>query len=299
MRPFKYRLRTCFLVLCLMLCMFCQSFYGLETLDVNDADVCNEINANSNKIEAVSTHVAAITNETVIDHPSVKPNMVELSRTKQEVLLETPPIKTETVEVSEDLVSEEKQFEERIPTDWHADFINMVRKLDGMGTYCFGSKADVSDYENMTAYLNGSLDKENIELALDCSGFIQLVYWLWTGTYDESLASTYMISRNCDVIEMDELKPGDLGMIFADGTYYETPDGEIFYEYESVKWWAADDETRNIDDVTAHVNHVGIFLGCDDEGNMIWAHCNKKTGNITINNHQGFTCYYRVNPITE
>ena len=103
-----------------------------------------------------------------------------------------------------------------------------------------------------------------------------------------------MISRNCEPIEIDELKPGDLGLIFADGTYYETPDGNMFYEYDSVKRWLSEDETRTKESVQSHINHVGIYLGCDENGNMLWAHCNAKTENITINNFTGFSCFYRV-----
>lgn len=83
-------------------------------------------------------------------------------------------------------------------------------------------------------------------------------------------------------------------MIFADGTFYETLDGHKFYEYESVKQWVAEDESRCFDDVISHINHVGIYMGMDENGNMLWAHCNAKSGYITINNFERFSCYYRV-----
>ena len=272
MKTLKHKLCDCVLLLCLLFCLVFQTMTARST----------EIAKESVPVEPVSIKAAAMPLELDENQIAIERHVIGISTTKQEYL-------EEIMESSNDVPPEEVK-----PVDWHQKFMEMVRKFDGMGIYNFGSKASVSDFENANKYINGEITSDAFSLKLDCSGFVQLIYWLWTGSYDESLASTYMISRNCESIEIDELKPGDLGLIFADGTYYETPDGNMFYEYDSVKRWLSEDETRTIGSVQSHINHVGIYLGCDENGNMLWAHCNAKTGNITINNFTGFSCFYRV-----
>ena len=192
----------------------------------------------------------------------------------------------ETEEITEEAEKEE--------TDWRESFIEMVKKLDGMGTYHFGSKASVSDKEAVSSYINGSMETEDLTLQLDCSGFVQLMYWVWTGECDPDLSSTYLIQAGCTRIDETELKPGDLGMLFADGSYSMTPDGQKLYEPASVEQWISEGEGRSKKDLTRHTNHVGIYLGTDSDGNKLWIHCNAKSNGISIDVMDQFTCFYRV-----
>lgn len=151
---------------------------------------------------------------------------------------------------------------------------------------------------------------------------------------DQDLLSTLSISRNIHKISYDELLPGDLGMIIDDGTYYTDVNGNRFYseaeaiesnaEYkeraetkllheasaeanaEAQKKGKAFNEEKfvgsvtvnsgiDINDVTVHSNHVGIYVGKTKSGKDIWCHCKGGSDRtVVVDHYPNFKYYYRA-----
>lgn len=54
----------------------------------------------------------------------------------------------------------------------------------------------------------------------------------------------------------------------------------------------------DINDISTHYNHVGIYVGKDGSGNDVWCHCtggSQRT--VVINSYGGFRHFYRVNAL--
>ena len=83
--------------------------------------------------------------------------------------VQTPSVSMETRPRNLCMTSYEDTLPETEETDWRESFIEMVKKLDGMGSYHFGSKASVSDKEAVSSYINGTMEAEDLTLQLDCS----------------------------------------------------------------------------------------------------------------------------------
>lgn len=41
-------------------------------------------------------------------------------------------------------------------------------------------------------------------------------------------------------------------------------------------------------------NHVGIFVGYNEQGQALWCHENSSAGNVSVNNTTCFRYYYRL-----
>lgn len=148
------------------------------------------------------------------------------------------------------------------------------------------------------------------------------------------LLSTLSISLNVQKVSYDELLPGDLGMIIDDGTYYTDVNGNSFYSEEeaiaSNKAYKKDMEEQllhkaikearrkakkkgkifnkeefinsvsidskiDVNDITVHSNHVGVYVGKSKSGEDIWCHC--KGGSertVVVDHYPNFNFYYRV-----
>lgn len=105
--------------------------------------------------------------------------------------------------------------------------------------------------------------------ALDCSGFIDWCYWTTYGEHNENYSSTMAITNNLEPISIDELLPGDLGTINDTGSSI------------------------------GKINHVGIYLGKDSEGNMLWCHCNNYDNTVSIDSNYQFNYFYKLGSDTE
>lgn len=132
---------------------------------------------------------------------------------------------------------------------------------------------------------------------LDCSGFVQWVYWTATGEHIKNISSTHSISFSQEKIGYEELKPGDLGMMYDGGTYYLDANGNKFSSPKE-----AEESNRNLGmeevEVVIHTNHVGIYAGKDMYGKDIWIHCQGQPVNTVVKGaFPGFKVFYRV--ITE
>ena len=126
--------------------------------------------------------------------------------------------------------------------------------------YYWGGKASAKEYE--ANYFNTIVtpdDKGRNKKGLDCSGFVQWIIWRET---DVKLgASTSNITAGMEVISADELQPGDLGLMAVPGSAS---------------------------------NHVGIFVGYNEEGQALWCHENSSAGNVSVNNTTCFRYFYRI-----
>ena len=195
------------------------------------------------------------------------------------------------------MVPEEEQ------SSWRDELVAKACALDGCGTYHWNNKPDEQLYQAMMDYFEEGIEtngaeKEDVadlpELSLDCSGFVQLMYWIQTGEYKGELSSTYLIHEGCTPITKEELQPGDLGMIYDDGSYYILGDETKCYEWSSVENWLAEDDSRTKEDVIQYANHVGIYVGTTEDGTLLWAHCNSKTNGVVVDDFGSFAYYYRV-----
>lgn len=68
---------------------------------------------------------------------------------------------------------------------------------------------------------------------LDCSGFIQYVYWKATGERKGGLYSTWSIAGSCKRIKQPKI--GDLGMKYPEGSSYRDVNGKKYYEESQAK----------------------------------------------------------------
>lgn len=145
--------------------------------------------------------------------------------------------------------------------------VNTAMGMVNQFTYNLGSKPD---------YNNNWKTGES----LDCSGFVEYVFWLVTG--QDIGEGTWMQSTEnveggrAQYISHEELKPGDLAFLI-DGrdTIYADENGEK--------------HTRT--------NHVGIYCGKDTEGNDLWCHCNAKDNTVAVNSVSYWTKYMRITSI--
>ena len=167
------------------------------------------------------------------------------------------------------------------------DVISIAESLVGKIVYEWGSKPTNAGWnERWNSGTTG----------LDCSGFVQWVYWTATGTKTNGLGSTWAISSSQEKIGYSDLQPGDLGMIFDGGTYYLDATGVRFPTEEAAQASNNNKGLYYIKPITVS-NHVGIFAGKDEEGKDIWIHCtggNKDT--VVKENYTRFKIFYRVKP---
>ena len=99
-------------------------------------------------------------------------------------------------------------------------------------------------------------EKWNRSNGLDCSGYVQWVYWTALGI-DSGLESTYAISSSCKRINKNDLQPGDLGLMFKGGS------------------------------TEGHTNHVGIYLGENK-----WIHCSSGSNTVVVEENLTYFKYF-------
>lgn len=180
--------------------------------------------------------------------------------------------------------------------EWYGQDINTVpenrkalvavaESLLGKIAYEWGGKPHYAGW-------NKVWDKEGE--GLDCSGFIEWVYWTYTGTRNANLHSTISIVSTQQQISYDQLKVGDLGLISTIHTRYADYSGKVHGSYNSAlkanqAVGLGEDEVRTIS------NHVGIYVGKDCAGRDLWLHCTSgaiKTVAVTSGNT--FSYFYRM-----
>ena len=197
-------------------------------------------------------------------------------------------------------------------------FVNTALSLESKIPYQWDGKPISKGWNEHWNEVNG----------LDCSGFVGWAYWTVFDINDEKYMSTYGITRAFEKISHDELLPGDLGTITDDGTYYLDAEQNKFYikceAVESNEQIANNMKLKKINEaiqkakktnpeinektlrnkltkeiivkpekVKTYSNHVGIYVGRNEDGQEIWVHCNAKDNTVSVN--EGcFKTYYRL-----
>ncbi len=157
--------------------------------------------------------------------------------------------------------------------------VEAALSMEGNIPYSWGVKPTDNTKENVSA------------TGLDCSGFVEWVYWNATGEDKKDLASTYNITHNLEEISYEDLKPGDIVTIFDDGSYYTDETGMVFYNEKE----ASEIGTGLI---TSHTNHTGIYVGKDENGLDVFVHCKGGSDrNVVVTTEEefgSFSKYYRA-----
>lgn len=118
---------------------------------------------------------------------------------------------------------------------------------------------------------------------LDCSGFVE---WAYKTALDiDPGEGTSNISSFITEISENELQPGDIGLKFNGGSYYIDATGAVIANPDM------NGDGLQEEGVTLVANHVGIYVGKDEEGNELWCHCNATDNTVSINNFSGFTYF--------
>ena len=187
----------------------------------------------------------------------------------------------------------ERSFHQIVKTDLSADYfygyvgldeerkaiVNCALSMEGKIPYVWGAKPTDNTADSVIAQ------------GLDCSGFIEWVYWNVTGEKNEDVASTYNITHNLEEISYEELKPGDIATIYPDGSCYTDENGVVFYNEQQAA-------TEGTGEITIHTNHTGIYVGKDENGLDLFVHCRSgKDKTVVITTEEEFSSfahYYRV-----
>lgn len=171
---------------------------------------------------------------------------------------------------------EKKELERRMNAELDREKLitEMCESYVGKIDYNFGMKP---------TYDGWTLDK-----GLDCSGFVEFIYMQCGIKTKECLESTLTTYLECKEITHDELKVGYLGMVTTGGSYYYNSLGQVNYTGDFDGDGVRDEDTK------VHANHVGIYLGQNEEGSDIWCHCNAKNGTVVIGEFSSFKYYYAV-----
>ncbi len=157
--------------------------------------------------------------------------------------------------------------------------VEAALSMEGNIPYSWGVKPTDNTKESVSA------------TGLDCSGFIEWVYWNATGEDKKDLASTYNITHNLEKIAYEDLKPGDIVTIFDDGTYYTDETGMVFYN-------EAEASEIGTGTIVSHTNHTGIYVGKDENGLDVFVHCKGGSDrNVVVTTEEefgSFSKYYRA-----
>lgn len=152
--------------------------------------------------------------------------------------------------------------------------IETCKKYVGKIKYNFGMKP--------------TYDGWSIDNGLDCSGFAEFIYQECGLKTKECIESTLTTYLECKEISHEELVVGYLGMVNTGGSYYEDSFGDTNYTGDF------NGDGKIDDGVKLHSNHVGIYLGVNENGNDIWCHCNAKDGTVVIGEYPSFKYFYAV-----
>ena len=136
---------------------------------------------------------------------------------------------------------------------------------------------------------------ETIESAetygLDCSGFIQWVYWHVLGEQNPDIMSTYSMAHTLEEISYEELKPGDIATIFNDGSFYTDDNYTVFYN-------EAEAHEKGVGNIVTHTNHAAIYVGKNENGLDVFVHCRGGEYDTVVvtteEEFSSFSTYYRV-----
>lgn len=150
-------------------------------------------------------------------------------------------------------------------------FVNFSLDYVGAISYWFGGKPSSKAWDSRwgTAapssdpYYTYNTGKGRTVLGLDCSGFVGWCYWNAFDTQPGCSTANFTTSLGLPQTSFMNLQPGDIGLSSVPGS---------------------------------SSNHIGIFVGFDENGKALWVHCNGSTANVAVNNYNGFRYYYKLIP---
>lgn len=160
------------------------------------------------------------------------------------------------------------------PYEWRGRIVDLINTTVGNIGYVWGNKPICGN--------------EDAHLGLDCSGYVEYIFKGLNINYSGCLESTCTITESTDEIRYEELQIGDLGLLRPYGSYYLNDDGQTNYTGDFNGDGIIDDTAKLI------ANHVGIYIGKDENGNDLWAHCSGRAGTVVINNFSSFKYFCRV-----
>lgn len=132
--------------------------------------------------------------------------------------------------------------------------------------YYWGGIANYKDFAaNQFNTPIGPDDYGNNKKGLDCSHFVDFIFWQVTDNNLGNSNTVYIWNSMSYKINESELLPGDVGF-------------EINYDIDS-----------------KNGNHIGIFVGLDDEGNKVWIHEAGIPHNNVVINNRSLPNYRRIN----
>lgn len=135
----------------------------------------------------------------------------------------------------------------------------VANSLTGNVPYLWGGKANKPGYDTSWWLY----DENNNQKGLDCSGYVQWVYWTAgfpESMYQQMLSTTSIINSDFKEINQEELQVGDIGI-----------------------------------KIGPEVNHAGIYIG-EIDGKKQWIHCAANQGTVVISE---FDFYKYYSPLAE
>ena len=133
--------------------------------------------------------------------------------------------------------------------------VNLAISKEGIPSYSLGKK--MYDLKDETQISQNE--------ALDCSGFVQWVFI--NALLIDPGEGTCLIVDKTQEIAYEDLKPGDFGLLYRGGSY---------------------PITQNDGTITWFTNHIGIYVGHDENGNDLWCHCNAADNTVSVNSFDKF-----------
>jgi len=159
----------------------------------------------------------------------------------------TKDIDSDTQALVEQLLMQELTEEQK-------KIITTAISLIGKVPYQWGGKPQKSGYDTSWFTIN----EEGFQRGLDCSGYIQWVYMTGGMNMDitNSIYSTTAISSTLEMITIENLSPGDIGLLHIGGDT---------------------------------INHAGMYLG-----NGYWIHCSSNNNTVSIEKTEMFKYFFKT-----
>lgn len=250
----KYFRAACIVIFTQLIAISCVYYTGEEQIRIDIEFYENSTDRNTNEC-IISGVCAEQSNIATFEYKYI--NEIESMKKMEVASIDRFSIPTTTKELSDDEC-----------------IIETCKELAGNIKYTWGMKPTYDDW--------------TVEQGLDCSGFVEYVYMVAGIETVQCIESTLTISLECNEIEEEQLSVGDLGMLDCGGSYYTDKYGNTNYTGDF-------DGDGEIDgEIELHPNHVGIYLGKGDNGENIWAQCNKKAGTVVIGEYEAFKYFVHV-----
>ena len=136
--------------------------------------------------------------------------------------------------------------------------VHTAQSLEGKVCYEWGVKSEKAGWNDKW---NTRKNDEGQLYGLDCSGFVG---WAFLTAVGKDVGYSTEAFSKAKTISYEDLRPGDIGLIFEGGSNEE------------------------------RTNHVGIYVGKDQDGNDLWCHCDSGANTVITNNTTCFKVYKRM-----